>query len=138
MIGFLALVGVAACDSSPDFGPLAVLHTTGGLQARGGTGPVHIGNDCVTVTVENGDDLLLIWHQHEEGWEVGWNEDEREIAFSAPGEPPVTIRDGDIITVGGASLVGDVPVERERDWLATPHESCTSKQWVVSSVTKEP
>jgi len=143
LIGFLAVVSLVACDSDSapsagDYGPLAVLHAAGGLEARGGIGPIDIGDDCVTLTNEAGQELLLVWHQHEEGWEVGWNEDEREIRFSAPGDPAVTIRDGEVITVGGASLVGDMPVERDLDWLAPPHESCTGEQWMVSSVTKEP
>jgi len=143
MIAFLAAVNLVACDSDSapstgDYGPLAVLHAAGGFEARGGVGTIDLGDDCVTLTNEAGLELLLIWHQHEEGWVIDWNEKEREIKFSEPGEPAVTIRDGDIITVGGASLIGDVPVEQELEWLAPPHESCTGEQWMVSSVTKEP
>jgi len=131
------LFGVAACDSSPDFGPLAVFRTDGGLDARGGTGPIHIGNECVTLTNESGQNLLLVWSQQEGGGEVAWNEEEREITFRSAGDSPVTMRDGDVITVGGANVVGDVPIERDLDWLAPPHQSCTGEQWMVSSVTKE-
>ena len=157
LLGTLTLVGSVACgsDSSPppsgsptvppsspaatlqsgDFGPLAVIESPGGSDALGGTGPVHIDDDCVTMTLSNGDILLLIWHAAE----VRWDEQEQEITFSSAASPdaePITIRDGDTITVGGASLEGDVPVERNLSWLATPNPACGGELWAVDSVTK--
>jgi len=98
-------------------------------------GPVHIGENCVTMTRENGDLVLLIWN----AVEVSWDAKDRTITYSsASGQDgqPITIREGDTITVGGESLIGDEPVERNLDWLATPHASCDGEAWMVSGLTK--
>ena len=79
--------------------------------------------------------LLLIWHANE----VRWDDENREIIYSSAADPdarPITIRDGDTITVGGESLIDDEPVERNLDWLATPHASCSGEAWAVSGLTK--
>ena len=138
----LALIGSGACGptqsrQSNDFGPLAVIDGLGGEDALGGTGPVHIGDSCVTMTRSNGEVLLLIWHAPE----VGWDEQSREITFNSaadPGAAPITIRDGDTITVGGASLQDDEPVTRDLVWLATPQETCSGEPFAVSSILTKP
>ena len=79
--------------------------------------------------------LLLIWHASE----VRWDEEEREITYSSAADPdgqPITIREGDTITVGGESLLSDKPLERNLVWLATPHTSCDGEPWAVSGLTK--
>jgi hypothetical protein len=111
---------------------LAVIDNPGGSEALGATGPVHIGDGCVTMTQSNGNVLLLVWHSAE----VRWDENDREITFTsalAARAEPIILRDGDIITVGGESLQDDVPVERNLDWLATPNASCNGERWAVSS-----
>lgn len=154
----LGIAGLTACgsDSTPapsgstsqltaaptgnpgdtELGPLAVIDSSGGSLARGGTGPIHIGAYCVTMTREDGDVLLLIWLVGQ----VSWDEQERVITFvraTEPDEEPITVRDGDIVTVGGESLEGDVPVERELVWLATPNPSCSGGEaWIVNGMTK--
>ena len=156
LFGALAIIGLAACGSaslpptpespsasppspmqspqSDDFGPLAVIDSVGGSLALGGTSPVRIEDNCVTMTRENGEALLLIWHSAE----VVWDEQEQEITLFPPaaGVAPITISDGDIITVGGSGLVGDVPVERNLVWLAPPHATCSGEPWSVASLTK--
>jgi hypothetical protein len=87
------------------------------------------------MTRANGNGLLLVWHSRE----IRWDEQDREISFmsaTAADAQPLTIRDGDTITVGGESLQDDVPVERNLVWLATPNASCSGEQWAVSSVEK--
>lgn len=144
LLSLLALIGLVACDadSSPspsDSGPLIVVDVGGGSDSLGGTAPVDIGDNCVTMEQSNGNLLLLVWHSAEGGWEVGWNDDEREITFSSPAEPEtVTIRDGDIITVGGESWEPqDAAVMRDFEWIAAPHESCSGELFEVSSVSIE-
>ena len=158
LLGTLTLMGSVACgsassppasgsptasppsatqsDQSIDLGPLAVIDSPGGgPDARGGTGPVHIDGSCVTMTRENGEILLLIWQSAQ----VRWDEQEQEITFSRASDTdanPITIREGDTITVGGESLIGDVPVERNLTWLATPRENCSGEAWIVSGLTK--
>lgn len=85
---------------------------------------------------ENGETLVLVWHSAE----VTWNAESRTITYTSFGnrnDETVTIRDGDIITVGGESLADDVPVERNLIWLATPHPTCPGEPWAVFGVTKE-
>ncbi len=86
------------------------------------------------MTRENGGVLPLIWRSDE----VRWDGKERAITFSGSqaDAKPITIRDGDIITVGGESLYGDEPEERNLVWLATPQATCTGEPWIVSSLTK--
>ena len=118
-----------------EYGPLAVLDGPGGgPQARGGRGPIRIDGNCVTVTIENGEVLLLVWQSAN----VTWDDQNQAIVFSdvARNTEPITLHDGDTITVGGASLEGDLPLERELDWLATPHPACGGEEWAVSSVEK--
>ncbi|MCH8200801.1 MAG: hypothetical protein IIB85_02640 [Chloroflexi bacterium] len=115
---------------------MAVIDNLGGDAALGGIGPVRIEDNCVTMTRENGDVVLLIWHAAE----VRWDEEDREIIYSSAAYPdaqPITIRDGDTITVGGSSLLDDEPVTRAPlPWLATPHPSCSGEPWAVSFLTK--
>ena len=147
-----ALVVAAACGSSQTgpsvsapaagLGPLAVIDDPGGgaLTALGGTGPIRIGERCVTLTSANGDVLLLVWRSAE----VRWDEEDREITFTSTAvrdAKPITIRDGDIITVGGGSLDGDggEPVTPNVVWLAAPQETCSADElWEVHSIQKEP
>jgi hypothetical protein len=141
-LGFLAMIGLVACDSDStpaptSYGPLSVVEGTGGDEARGGRGPIRIGDECVNLTIENGQELLLVWYVHEEGWQVAWNDEDRLIAFTSPGESAISIRDGDIVTVGGSSLIGDSPATPNLNWLVPPNESCSGEPWGVSSVTIE-
>jgi hypothetical protein len=124
-------------QQSNDLGPLAVFEDpgTGARDALGGTGPIHIEDACVRLTRSNGESLVLVWRSAE----VRWDETNKQITFSSKAvanTEPVTIRDGDIITVGGASLEDDVPVTRNLVWLATPQASCEGRQWSVEGLTK--
>ena len=122
---------------------MAVIDGWEGRQALGGTGPIDIGKSCVTMTLANGEVLMLVWGSRQ----VGWDEEEREIAFTSAGvghAEPIIIHDGDVITVGGASLLSDEPVTRAPlawlaaplAWLAAPHPSCSGEPWAVSGLTK--
>ena len=88
------------------------------------------------MTLANDDVLLLIWRSDD----VLWNEQSREVIYSSafyPDAQPIAIRDGDTITVGGASLLSDEPVTMPPlPWLATPHPSCSGEPWSVGGLTK--
>lgn len=158
LLGALVVIGWVGCSSEPaptpsdpsteqwpsqaasvqgnDLGPLAVVDNPGGSDARGGMGPVRITDNCVTMMRENGENMVLIWHAAE----VHWDEGKQEITYSSASEPeaePITIREGDTIEVGGEALVGDEPVQRGLEWLATPHPSCGGEAWIVSTITKQ-
>ena len=140
----LALL-VAACGSDPadravaeQRGPLAIIESTGvtSLDAIGGTGPINIGERCVTVPLNSSPskELLLIWRSAEVVWEDG------QITFtsrSVNDPKPVTIRNGDEVTVGGEYFETEGEAERIVDWVAEPHESCNGDQYIVNSVTKQ-
>ena len=119
-----------------DYGPLTVLEGPGGgPQARGGRGPLSITATCVTMTRENGDTVLLVWQSAD----VTWDGTTREITFvqsgGLAGEAPITLDDGDTITIGGAAL-DNLPGETQLDWLATPQPGCDGERWFVSGVIK--
>lgn len=118
------------------YGPLAVFADATGDQARGGRGPIDIGEDCVTLLNENGESVLLVWSSAE----VQWDDSAREIIYTSFGNrdnETVTIRDGDVITIGGSSLGDDYPVDRNLTWLATPAPDCPGEPWGVFGVTQE-
>lgn len=117
------------------YGPLTLVDAPGGGPlVRGGTGPIHIEGDCVTVTVENGDVLLLIWQSAN----VRWDDENEAIIFTSLDQDAesIAIRDGDEIELGGA-LLDDLPVETQLDWLATPHPICSGEAWFVSGITRQ-
>lgn len=150
VLGLIVAASGACSSDKPDkgraFGPLAVMDepVEGALQALGGTGPVDIGERCVTMTGENGFVVFLVWRSAE----VTWDEGNREITFSnaaTSDSEPVTISDGDIITIGGGGFGREGATERElRDdpkitWLAEPDESCEGDVWFsVHSVSAGP
>jgi hypothetical protein len=88
------------------------------------------------MTRGNGDTVLLIWQDSD----VTWDDDALEITFAAAGglagEPPVIVRDGDIITIGGAP-VENLPPAINLNWLATAQPGCDGERWFVSGITKE-
>ena len=129
----LALLAAACGDSAPaaderPFGPMAVVDgtgVTGRPQALGGTGPILIGRDCVTLDGGPGRVLLLAWLSTDVAWDAG----SRIITFTHPGSEPIRLSDGDIVTVGGADLNGEDGPMPPVAWLAPPHASCPRAIW---------
>lgn len=127
--GLLLLVIVlAACrPSAADFGPLAVVGPSeGAATAVGGTGTVRIGDSCVTLQLNNGTELLLVWHSDH----VRWNRETGEMSYSGPDSEPRSVHSGDVITVGGTSIL---PVGTELDWVAPVDETCTGEKFLVDA-----
>jgi hypothetical protein len=103
-------------------------------MALAGTGTLHIDDSCVTMTLATGENLLLVWLSSEVRWD-----DSQQITYtssSISGAAPITIRDGDTVTVGGEPLPDDEPVTRNLVWLATPQASCEDGKWIVNSLAK--
>jgi hypothetical protein len=127
--------GAAGAHRDNDFGPLAVFDDPGegSSDALGGTGAVHIKDRCVTMTLANGHELVLVWRSEE----VRWDEDREIITFTSGSEEdaePITVRDGNTVTVGGEALAaeeGPEYVKRDLKWIAKPHDSCTGKPFIV-------
>lgn len=117
-----------------DYGPLAVIDDSetapeGGDDALGGTGPLSIGGECVTLENEGGQVLVLAWRASEVEW------DEGEIVFTGQGGD-VRLSDGDVLSVGGSSLSGEDELEASPDitWASEPDESCDGELWAVHSI----
>ena len=134
-----AFLGLGACGadsqapSGGEFGPLAVLEGGGGDDASGGTAPVQFGEKCVTMTLFNGHVVIPVWHRDQ----VRWDEEQRAIIFAANEDPPITIREGDIIAIGGSSLVpDDSALVTDRVWAAEPDPSCVGELFGTSSIRK--
>ncbi|MGH9023117.1 MAG: hypothetical protein ACRDV9_08465 [Acidimicrobiia bacterium] len=106
---------------------------TGTSDAIGGAGPISIGDRCVSMTVgTDSKELALVWRSAE----VSWNDD-REIVFSSAAvadAAPVTIRDGDSVTIGGEFFETEGGTKRDVDWIAEPHGSCSGDLFIVDFV----
>lgn len=122
-------------DVATDLGPLAVLDAEGGGfgETLGGRGPITIDEDCVSVTVSNGHELLLVW----QSGSVSWSGSPQAITFSPRAGSPVTVHSSDVVTVGGETLVPeDSPTEREFTWIKEPEAGCTGEQFLVSTISQ--
>ncbi len=142
------VLALAACsDAGPNdrdsgaqgdnFGPMAIIRMEPPAiryQALGGTGPVEIGDTCVTLTRANGDKLLLVWRETD----VLWDEGSRTITFAARPDEPLVIADGDEVTVGGRALIHEDGSPVEVEWIVTPNAGCTGTPWDVSSTSASP
>jgi len=134
-------------DPDDPYGPMAVLSGADGRLSRAGTGTVEITDDCVLFHLDTGTETMqLVWGD----LQAQWVPDEEAIYFDNHVEPPVLLRSGDRITVGGAglgtvdSVTGEIvdseAGERVR-WrgLSELGDSCEfDSLWSVSGVEREP
>lgn len=126
LVALMVLVAAACSPGGADWGPLAVIDDDGssGGDALGGTGPLRIGQRCVTLTTEEGFELTLVWPRGT----TQWNEDIRSIEFGS-GSDVMTLTDGTTVSVGGSGELSEDP-----DWIAEPDESCPKATFLVSSI----
>ncbi|MGH8875551.1 MAG: hypothetical protein ACRDVM_09935, partial [Acidimicrobiia bacterium] len=59
-----------------------------------------------------------------------------EIIYTGPRGESFKIRSGDVVTVGGESLIGDSGEVASVDWIAQPGESCPGERFIVHSVSR--
>jgi len=109
------------------YGPMAVIAAPelppgaarGYPEARGGSGPLEIGDRCVTVRVAPDLVILPVWHEEL----VAWDAEARTIVTSGPNRVGKPLRDGVVVTLGGRGLLPDESVAM-LSWVAPPDPSC--------------
>ena len=119
-----------------DWGPLAVVPSTGGDQALN-TGVLRITERCAFLETAGGESELLVWPADRTRWDPA-NE---SIVFSGFDGRQVTLADGVEVSFGGG---GDGTAESEVsgpewatsvDWMAPPDASCPMEiRWYVGEV----
>ena len=95
-------------DPDDPYGPMAVYSGADGRLASAGTGTLEITDDCVLFHTHAWA-LQLVWGD----LQAQWVPDERAIYFDNQVEPPLLLRSGDRISVGGAGLLSVDPVTGE-------------------------
>ena len=120
------------------WGPLAVMHTDGGMQARN-EGTLVLNDQCVFLE-RGGERVLLLWPANETSWSPATS----EIVFRRVDGDVVTLRDGERVVLGGGSFSTTVDglngekVPRRIDWVAEPDPGCIADgRWLVSDVDTE-
>lgn len=138
-----------ATGEKPDnaVGPLALIADQGPYDNDAGTGSgvIHIDERCVTLNQPDWEaPLLLVWSSED----VRWSESARSITFDGNIETleadSITIRDGDVLSLGGSLMILDEDVEQQlpsRDewtrgyeWIVEPNQACRGAPWLVGSV----
>jgi len=119
-----------------DWGPLAVVPSTGGDQALN-TGVLHITEACVLLETGGGESELLVWPADR----TRWNATAGTIGFTSSDGTEVALRDGDPASfVGGGDSTAESGVSGEEwaaavDWVARPNASCPMEiRWYVGEV----
>lgn len=102
--------------SETDWGPLAVLPRGGAGDAGFGPGVLSIGDDCVTLTSDKGENATtLVWPADE----TTWRPKNQRIVIEQRRYGTTRLSDGDRVMIGGVPLGTDNPEDEEglREWL---------------------
>ncbi|HLA17395.1 MAG TPA: hypothetical protein VJZ72_10895 [Candidatus Limnocylindrales bacterium] len=128
---------IAACQAGP-WGPLAVTDEDARvvMDARGGAGPLRVGDRCVTLLIEEvGREITLVWRSGQTAWDPG----ARQIVFEDGRAGRIRLADGDRIAVGGAGIAEPGDPDQgapQPTWLSTPDPSCPDELFAVHSVIR--
>lgn len=133
----LSSAAVVAADPSPTpTGPMALMDITGLDQGLGvGNGPVtlRIGDACVTLHGTRGPVTTAAWPAGQTSWDAS----ARAITFTEPGHDPVTLTDGQRLTLGGVRFEGPTaPADLGVSWTEPPAPACTGPSFIVLEVTR--
>jgi hypothetical protein len=135
----LVLLAMAAlgCGSEADvsWGPLAVMVTDSGMQARN-EGMLVMTDHCVFLE-RGGDRQFLVWPANDTSWLPAT----KEIAFRRMNGEVISVRDGQLVVLGGGELSRTVDgpngekLPRRIDWVVAPDPACVvDVRWLVSDV----
>lgn len=119
-----------------DWGPLAVVPSTGGDQALS-TGVLRITDRCVVLETAGGDSELLVWPADRTRWEAA----DASIFFSDLAGREVKVADGvEVVFSGGGDATAESGVSGDAwvastDWVAAPDTSCPKEtRWYVGEI----
>jgi hypothetical protein len=116
------------------FGPLAVIESGGGPDARTGHGTLSIGADCVTFTADRTDDAVtLVWGSDR----TSWRPQMRQIVHTGDPQGTTRLSDGDRVSFGGMAInpeLEEMVAWLEGAWVQRPALSCPTGQWIVGNV----
>ena len=122
-------------EAVDSLGPLAVMRTNFGMQARN-EGTLVVTNECVFLE-RDGERTLLLWPADQTSWSV----ETKKIRFRRSNDEVIARGDGEPIVLGGGAfeMTVDGPngekVPREVDWTAEPNAACAAEpRWLVSDV----
>jgi len=131
----IAVVFGCGAEAAVSLGPLAVMRTNFGMQARN-EGTLVVTDECVFLE-RDGERTLLLWPADQTSWSVETN----EIQFQRLNGDVIKRGDGQPVVLGGGSfeMTVDGPngekVPREVDWLAEPDAACAAEpRWLVSDL----
>ena len=119
-----------------DWGPLAVMHAAGGMDALS-TGTLRITATCVLLETAGGESELLVWPADR----TRWDDASASVVFTESDGTETALRDGQLVSLGGggdSTLEGGISGEEwvaSIDWVAAPDPSCPMEtRWFVSAV----
>ena len=123
-----------------EWGPLAVMRSTGGDQALS-TGVLRISDRCVLLEGGDGESELLVWP----AGRTRWDPDRDSIAFTNSDGTRFSLRDGEVLNVGGGgdstaeSGVSGAEWAESVDWVAAPDPACPMEsRWYVGEIVAAP
>jgi hypothetical protein len=122
------------------WGPLAVVADDYGAAALL-PGTLRISDECVTLTDNGGDAVLLVWPADR----TAWFAEHKEIGFRNRDGTAMTLRDGDAVAFGGGGdssseggLGGQAWVS-SMDWVAEPDPDCPlDVRFTINEVAASP
>ncbi len=132
--------GQTGSGDDADWGPLAVMHMDGGMDALN-AGVLRIDGRCVVLeTASGGESELLVWPADRTRWDAA----DATIDFANTDGSQVTLRDGQAVSFGGGgdgtaeSGVSGAEWAASVDWIAPPDASCPMEiRWYVSGVVAQ-
>lgn len=121
-----------------EWGPLAVIESTGGGDDALITGTIEITDACAFIN-DGGQRTLLVWPDSR----VDWLASRNAIQFLSGSGNRVTLESQDLVTFsGGGSSDGEGGMSREEflqstDWLARPPSECVvGSRWFIADVVE--
>lgn len=130
----IAAIVTHALTPAPQPGPLALVAADPGTSDARTSGELEITDRCVRLRYPDGSDALLIWVDGA----VAWQGADASITGAMADGEPITLRDGDHVSVGGAG--GPIEsVDSAGRWISRPSETCTAAEWfLVAEVVGQP
>jgi hypothetical protein len=130
-----ALSATCASAVKPQWGPLAVVRTDAGMEARE-EGRLVLTDECAFIE-RQGERMLLVWPVER----TKWDPTTAEVSFERFDGQIVSVRDGqDVVLGGGGSSEAEDGLSGEEwaaqfDWVASPAPGCVGEaRWLVSDV----